>query len=142
MRTKSLSLGILTLFLLSFILPVEAQEELQKLDSQEAALKWLKLMDEGRYNDSWDVASLTFRLTIPKKHWVALMRQIRTPLGDIKQRAVVEQRPALNPKGLPEGKYMVIYFETSFSEKSKANELVTLVLESDGQWRILTYQVQ
>lgn len=123
-------------------LPLCAQVEIQKLESQEVAVKWLKLIDEGKYGDSWDVGSLTFRLTIPKKHWIALMQQIRAPLGDVKERKMVDQRPASNPKGLPKGDYMVLVFDTSFSEKQKGRELVTMVLESDGRWRVLTYQVQ
>ena len=106
------------------------------------AEKWLLLVDNGTYGDSWEIGSATFKLTIPKDRWVTLMEQIRKPLGSVQKREILDQRTAKDPKGLPPGDYMVFFYDTSFSEKGVAHELVTMVKENDGQWRVLTYQVQ
>lgn len=110
--------------------------------SSEAAGRWLTRVDQEDYDQSWKSGSLTFKLTIPQKHWATLLKSIRQPLGEVLARKMLEQRESKNPKGLPKGDYMVLFYETSFSKKKRAHELVTMVQESDGHWRVLTYQVQ
>lgn len=111
-------------------------------NSEEAARSWLALVDKGEYQKSWDEASFTFRLTVPGPRWVMLMGDLRKPLGQLKSRELLDQFPSNDPQGLPKGEYMVLIYRTSFTQKPKAHEMLTLVLESDGKWRVLTYQVQ
>lgn len=120
----------------------ERQQKALLQSSVDAALNWLHLIDEAKYSESWDAGSLTLRLKIPKKYWLTLMESIRKPMGSLTSRKLLDQRTAKNPVGLPKGDYMVLVFQASLSHKGAAKELVTLVLESDGRWRVLTYQVQ
>lgn len=138
MKTKCLSaicLFMITVFQLSAF-------EAVNQPSLDSAKQWLELVDKGEYSKSWKTGSLTFKLTISEQHWNQIMKAIREPLGSLVSREPIEQRPAVNPKGLPQGNYMVIIFKTKFQKKQDAHELVTLVQESDGNWRVLTYQVQ
>lgn len=118
----------------------------EKTDFYEASVKaadsWLKLVDAEKYEESWNAASPTFKLTIPQKNWVTILESIRKPFGKMNSRKILEQRKALDPKGLPKGNYMVLFYTSSFSKKDKANELVTLSEGSDGVWKVLTYQIQ
>lgn len=111
-------------------------------DNADAAAAWLKLLDEGKFGESWDVASKTFQLTIGKDEWIKAEDKLRKPLGALVSRTLLQQLPKQNPKGLPEGYYMVLVYQTDFSNRPKANELLTMVLESDGRWRALTYQAR
>lgn len=120
--------------------PAHPDEPQNMKASAEAADAWLKLLDEGKFAESWDAASKIFKMTLNKNEWILFSDNIRKPLGSLKERKVGAQDAAYNPKGLPEGEYMVIAYRTGFSN-SDAKELLTLVRESDGQWRILTYQV-
>lgn len=119
--------------------PVAADEAQDLRDSLAAAESWLKIVDSGNYGDSWSAASNTFKFTIKKDEWIKAEDKLRKPLGKLISRKMIEQRPAKNPKGLPAGDYMVIYFKTSYSNRPEANELVTLVKSDDGVWRVLTY---
>ena len=124
--------------------PIKAiNESLQKVvdKSQAATDSWLALIDGNKYAESWSQASLQFRNTIKQKEWIIAMQKIRSPLGPVVKRSIADVRTSTNPSGMPKGDYMVFYFNTAFKNKPKANELVTLVLESDGQWRVLTYEV-
>lgn len=105
-----------------------------------ASQSWLKLIDSGRYGESWDQASALMKLTIHKDEWQQLMDKVRKPLGQMTSRQVLDQRVATNPHGLPKGDYQVMFYKTAFTGKPMAYELVTLFLE-DGQWRVMTYQV-
>jgi len=109
--------------------------------SSDAAASWLALLDKGNYGESWDQADALFRLTVPKRDWTALMEKIRKPLGRVISREILDQRVAADPQGLPPGDYMVLIYNTSFSNKSSAHELVTLKQENK-KWKVLTYQVK
>lgn len=110
--------------------------------SSRAADKWLKLVDSGKYGQSWDTGAIVFKFKVPRSHWISLMNSIRKPLGNLNTRKVLEQREAKDPQGLPRGDYMMIIYDASFSARDSAHELVTLALDEDGVWRVLTYHVQ
>lgn len=105
----------------------------------EAAEKWLRFMDAGQYGESWDAASNIFRFTIKRDEWIKAEDKLRKPFGRLISRKLMEQRPATNPRGLPEGDYMVLYYKSSFQDRPDVNELITMVLSTDGQWKVLTY---
>ncbi len=109
-------------------------------DSAVEAAKWLKLIDEGKYGESWDTASNIFRFTISRDEWIKSQERLRQPYGRIVSRELVQQSPAENPKGLPAGDYMVLLYKSSFANHPTANELITMVLSTDGKWKVLTYQ--
>lgn len=44
--------------------------------------------------------------------------------------------------GAPDGEYVVVQFETSFTNKKAAAETVTPMLENDGQWRVSGYYIK
>jgi Protein of unknown function (DUF4019) len=106
------------------------------------ALAWLNLLDHGQYVDSWNAGALTFQLTISQSEWNKAMEKLRKPLGDLTSRKLLEQRIAENPKGLPAGEYMVLYYQTAFSNRPNANELITMQKQQDGNWKVLTYHVR
>ncbi len=107
-----------------------------------AAEAWLNLIDQGKYDNSWEVGALSFQLTISKKEWNKAMESIRKPLGSVSSRQLQEKRVANDPKGLPKGEYLVLYYKTAFLNQADANELLTLQKQSNGQWKILTYHVR
>lgn len=109
-------------------------------DTANVAAQWLKLIDDGKYADSWDYASQTFQFTIKKNEWIVAEEKLRQPMGRLLNRQLMQQLPAKDPKGLPAGDYMVLAYKSSFSNRPDVRELVTMVKESDGKWRVLTYQ--
>lgn len=113
----------------------------QEEKAKEAGAAWLKLLDQQSYDQSWDASAATMKLLIPKNDWKNLMVSLRKPLGLVNSRTLIEELPAKDPHGLPKGDYMVLVYSTSFSGKANAHELITMQLESTGQWRVLTYQV-
>lgn len=138
------TMALITILSTSFCLFADAAKP--KFDkkaleaSAEASKKWLQLVDQGKYAESWKQSSGLMRLTIPADEWVHVLDSVRKPLGSVQSRTVADQRVAENPKGLPPGHYMVMFYKTSFSNKKDAAELITLFSE-DGDWRVMTYQV-
>jgi hypothetical protein len=110
-------------------------------DSLAAAQAWLKLVDQGQYPQSWDAGALTYQVTITRNEWTKALNLARKPLGSVTSRELIKQDPAENPKNLPAGDYMVIYFKTAFSNRPNAHERVILQKQNSGQWKMLTYDV-
>ncbi len=44
--------------------------------------------------------------------------------------------------GAPDGEYVVISYETSFTNKKSAIETVTPMLDKDGKWRVSGYFIK
>lgn len=121
--------------------PQEAAALLQSYaDTANVAAQWLKLLDDGQYGQSWDYASQNFQYTVKKGEWETAEQKLRGPMGRLISRELIQQLPAKDPKGLPRGDYMVLGYKSSFSNRPEVRELVTMIKESDGQWRVLTYQ--
>lgn len=106
----------------------------------EAADRWLKLMDAGKYGESWDIASNIFRFKLKKSEWITAATKLRQPLGSLISRQLVNELPKKNPTDLPEGLYMILAYRSSFTNRPHAIELVTMVLSTNDQWKVLFYE--
>ena len=52
----------------------------------DAAEKWLKLVDAGKYGGSWDAAAAYFRKAVTKDAWTKQVTAARKPLGKMLSR--------------------------------------------------------
>lgn len=116
-------------------------KELRDLtESLKTSQDFVELLDQENFGSSWSRASTYFKMTIDQAGWQEAMSKLRKPLGKTISREIADQRTSKDPENLPKGDYMVVFYRTSFANKKAAYELVTLVKE-DGQWKVLTYQV-
>lgn len=106
------------------------------------ALSWLKGVDNGHYEESWDQLGGQAQNVIKKNEWKQVLDAVRKPLGTVVHRDLLNQSPAKNPQGLEPGDYMVLFYKTQFENKPSTYELVTMHKTDDGQWKVLTYQIQ
>jgi hypothetical protein len=111
------------------------------VEGTKASEVFLKAIDQENYEDSWNQTSVITKLRLRSRYWIKNLENTRKPLGKVKFREMESQKPSMDPPNLPKGPYMVIYYNTSFEHSSDSGELITLRLESDGQWKVLTYQV-
>lgn len=134
---------ILYIFLMLFALPVFADQSQSLPPDLEAAKNvgqnWIKLIDDGNYSTGWDNAAVQLKTLVDKKGWDTAMKQTREPLGKVSERTLKDVRTAKNPPGIAEGDYVVLVYETKFAKRPQASELVILVKESDGSWRVMSY---
>jgi len=103
------------------------------------AEKWLTLVDEGEYADSWTEAAFYFKAEVTQKTWEQKLHAVRGPLGKVVSRKIITETYRTSLPGAPDGEYVVIRFETSFQHRKSAVERVTPVLDKDGQWRVAGY---
>jgi hypothetical protein len=111
------------------------------IEASQVAKEYVDDLDKGRFAESWTKGDPIFQRTITQQEWVTALNLARKRLGKANSRTLKDQKPALDPHGLPAGPYMVIEYNTSFDHAATSGELLTLRLGPDGKWRILTYQV-
>ncbi len=107
-----------------------------------AAKSWLALADGGNYRASWKEASGYFRGAVTQQNWDAAMEGFRKPLGKLVSRKITKAEESSSLPGAPDGRYVVMSFETSFGNKKAAVETVTFMLDKDGKWRAAGYFIR
>ncbi len=98
----------------------------------EAARRWLELVDQGRWEDSWKASGTAFRRLNTVQAWANASEKVRVPLGALVSRTLLSQENLPAP---PDG-YEVVKFRSSFANKAQALETVTLEREGDA-WRVV-----
>ncbi len=107
-----------------------------------AAEDWLALVDQGKYEESWQEAAQAFRNHVTAEEWTRQIQPIRDPLGDLQSREVSGASYATSLPGAPDGEYVIIRFKTAFANKGTAVETVTPMLDADGTWRVSGYFIK
>ena len=108
----------------------------------EPAQTWLREIDNGDYAQSWTNAAGYFQAANSAEKWTEALRQVRKPLGPPVSRKVKSTQEMSSLPGAPDGRYIVMQFNTSFASKQFAIETVTFMLEKDGQWKAAGYYIK
>jgi hypothetical protein len=110
--------------------------------AQAAADSWLKLADAGEYGESWKQASTLFRGAVTQDQWKQALSGVRGPLGRMISRRMKSRQYTEHLPGAPDGKYVVLQYDTVFADKAAAVETVTVMLDKDGTWRVSGYFIK
>jgi len=102
--------------------------------------KWLALVDDQKYEESWNQAGSMFRDQVKQEAWVVALKRFRDPLGPLLSRTSSRVDFAKTLRGAPDGDYAIIHFTTAFKNKSDVTERLTLVKE-DGRWQVAAYAI-
>jgi len=126
--------------------PVLADEALEQKAAREAAMEpalaWLKLVDQGDYDQSWEAAAELFKKALTREQWNQALNGARKPLGRLISRELKSASYAESLPGAPDGRYVVIQFATVFEKKKGALETVTPMEDPDGVWRVSGYYIK
>ena len=137
-NTFSQSLTVaLVLFLVSGLAFAKLEDEAQK-----AAEQWLAFVDAGNFAQSWETAAGYFKNAVAQEQWRDSLNAVRKPLGDVVSRKLKSAKYLQSLPGAPDGEYVVLQFDTSFTNKKTAVETVTPMLDIDGVWRVSGYYIK
>lgn len=117
----------------------ETQAEAQ---ATEAAKAWLQLVDQGKYNESWQEAASVFRRNVGKGQWKKMAQGVREPLGSLQVRQLESAKYTSTLPGAPDGEYVIIQFKATYANKASAVETLTPMKDSDGVWRVSGYFIR
>ena len=104
-----------------------------------AAEVWLKLHDAGNYAASWDQSGKFLKESITKEQWISGSAAIQPYLGKVLSRRLKSVEHVDLLPGFPPGKHALIQFDTQFERKGAMVEIVVLMPEADGVWRVAAY---
>ena len=138
---KVRSLAALIFWLGLGLSPVLADEVAEK-SATNATQSWLVQIDSGNYAKSWKEASAYFQGAVTEKSWTDALNGTRKPLGKLVSRKLNKAQSASSLPGAPDGNYVVMQFDTSFSNKKGAVETVTFVQEKDSKWKAAGYYIK
>jgi uncharacterized protein DUF4019 len=136
---KILALALLFLIFSMQMISADSEGEKAALKASEA---WLDLVDSGKYDASWEEASLYFKNSIKKEEWISTIKAVREPFGKFVKRTFKSKQSVESMPGAPDGDYVIIQYDTSFENKKAAVETVVPMLEKDGKWKISGYYVR
>lgn len=133
----TLALGLVALLAIPHVASAPSQapaasREAPNAEVVDTARRWLALLDQGRWSESYQGTGASFRKLNTEQVWAEVSEKVRPPLGAVISRAFVSQENLPAP---PAG-YEVVKFRTRFANKAEAIETVTLDRE-DGGWRIV-----
>jgi hypothetical protein len=111
-------------------------------EAQKSAEQWLALIDAGKYADSWETAADYFKKAISKEKWESALASVRQPLGNLVSRKLKSAKYSKSLPGAPDGEYVVLQFDTSFTNKKEAVETITPMLDKDGTWKVSGYFIK
>jgi hypothetical protein len=110
--------------------------------AQAAAESWLKRVDAGDYAGSWEQAARVFKGAVKQDGWVQMCGGVRVPLGKLTSRKLKSREYTEKLPGAPDGRYVVIQYDTVFENKSAAVETIVPMADPDGAWRVSGYFIR
>lgn len=125
--------------------PAEAQPPASNPAERQAPLRaqaWLGLVDRGQYTASWDAAAPLFQVSTTKEQWEGAARGARAPLGELGKRDLRAAEYKTSLPNAPPGEYVVVHYDSAFTKKAPAREIVTLMRAPDDTWKVVGYFVE
>jgi hypothetical protein len=124
-----------------------SQQKMDETDSLKndaiiAAKSWLKLVDEGKYEESWDNSAELFRNSVTKEQWKNTLNGFLPNFGNVVQRELISSEFKTTLPGAPDGKYVIILYKTEFKNKKNSIETIVPMIDKDGIFRISGYFIK
>ncbi|WP_343613106.1 DUF4019 domain-containing protein [Novosphingobium sp.] len=106
-------------------------------ETAETARQWLALVDQDKWDASYQATGKSFRKLNTPQVWAKTSQQMRQSLGKMISRTFVSEENLPAP---PYG-YQVVKFRTNYANKPDALEKISLNQE-DGRWRVVGVTVE
>ena len=134
----------LALLFISLVAVTSAQEQ---ASSRSAAERWLELIDEGRYEESWDAASPRFRRNMSRfgkrvGFWVKALATSRGSLGEAETRRLVRSHERTSMPGTEAGQFVDLVYRGDFAAHEAVVETIVVTLDDDSEWRVYDYVIR
>jgi hypothetical protein len=110
--------------------------------ARQRAREWLTLIDRGEYSESWRAASAIFQAATGQAQWQRALEGGRAPFGELTTRQFRSAQYETSLQGAPAGQYVIVHYDTTFAEKPRTREIVTLTLAPDESWKVAGYFIE
>ena len=125
-------------------LPVNSETKSDGADATAAetcAKKWLSVIDSGNYAEGWQQGATILRTAVPKNQFELQLKSVRGAFGKVLNRSVMSKQVTTTAPGAPDGKYVIIQYQTKFQKKANAIETITPMKEGSS-WKVSGYYIK
>lgn len=105
------------------------------------ALAWVALVDDQKWDESWQAAASIFKSQVTAQQWAAAAEQARSPLGALTKRTLKGVTKTTKLPGAPDGEYELLEFQSSFAQRKEAVETVILTRQG-ADWKVAGYFIR
>ena len=136
---------VLSLFLFTACGPsTDAENDEIRVDpaALSEAERWLALVDANDYSGSWAATGDLFKGEVSEEEWRESMAVFREDMGAVRERTLQDQTLETVMPGAPEGEYLMLEYRSVFDQQARGAELVVLMRQDDGSWRVIGYFLQ
>ncbi len=107
-------------------------------EAEQAALKWLNLVDKKKYSQAYLLAAPYFKEKVTEESWLNQIQSVSQSRTPISGRKLLDSKYFTSLPDAPDGEYLVMQFS---SKKPETIETITPVLD-DGQWKVCGYYIK
>ena len=100
--------------------------------------RWLSLIDENKYLETWGSLSGIFKKTTTKEQWLDDLDGFRKPLGKLLERKLLY---VTESSGERLGKYLIVQYQSLFENNKSKGEAISVIKDSENGWKILGYTI-
>ncbi len=106
-----------------------------------SAKTFLAQVDTGEYAQSWELLAEITKNQISQQDWVQQLEKLYAKAGPLEQRQQKEISYGNAPAEDPDGKYLIITYDSKFERSEQVAETTTLTLDKDDRWRVAGYHI-
>ncbi len=103
-----------------------------------SATTWLNLVADGKYGQSWQIASQSFKKDVTERQWEIGLKHMRAPYGSVQSRTVKSCRLSDYDSYMGRHQKAETEFRITFENQNEVTEFLTLQLVDDT-WRVVSY---
>jgi len=107
-----------------------------------AAAAFLQQVDQDTFAASWQSAAPLLKEKVTEAEWVDKLSKIRSIAGPMVTRSEDSISYSTTAQDSPDGEYILLTYDTTYKARGKASEIVTVMLDKDGAWRVAGYFVK
>lgn len=149
MQKKMIAVGLKMILILSILagVSVHADPHAEQTAAVAVSEQWLLLADAGKYRECWESAAEYMKQSIRQREWERSLADMRDPRGKALSRKLKTVQYETGLPGAPcftcfrDRRYFIISYETSFENNTSLTETLTLMADSDGEWRVFDYRI-
>ncbi|MCH9625844.1 MAG: hypothetical protein S4CHLAM123_10260 [Chlamydiales bacterium] len=106
------------------------------------AIYFLSITDNQAYASSYGETGKLLQDLISKEQWIGAMKASRLDLGYVRARKVTAHQFTNELKGRMRGDFLILKYDTQFSQKASAIETVILMRQGRlGLWKVISYTI-
>lgn len=120
-----------------------AQMNINKNDSAviDACIEWIKQVDDGEYELSWQQAAPYFQEKITASEWRYAATKARLELGELSKRNFSSVHLHSSFPEAPDGEYVVVSADSRYQHNHSTKEFFTL-MKVASEWKVIGYFIR